>query len=416
MTDTKPPEPQTFMFADDGSVPNNARLPFVVYRRVIDLIGSPDPEQVIENVFRGNGWGDMWRNGIFPYVHYHSMIHEGMGIARGRAKVRFGGNKGAEVELIQGDVAVLPAGTGHQCLWASPDLMVIGAYPQDRQIRPLPRQQGRARQGAANHPAGAAARLRSGVRQAGSAAAALAASLSKPRVTPCPSSGWIEFWDSKHSIYVNARHEAAHFRRIAEDIRAYAPPGGVMLDYGCGEALSADRVAEPVARLILCEPAPNVRVMLGARFAGNDKIAVRKPEDVAIMPARLDRRHRHAFGSAIPERAGARRAAEAVPPPAQAGRAAGAGRRDPAQALDARRRAGAAAIRPAGGLLLGGAAGPRSDLFSPTTGGCANRSAWPATTGAEITAKLEARASRWNPRATNIGHNNKRMTFLAHAR
>ena len=105
MPDTKPPEPQTFMFADDGSVPNNARLPFLVYRRAIDLIGSPDPEQVIENVFRGNGWGDMWRNGIFPYVHYHSMIHEGMGIARGRAKVRFGGNKGQEIELSQGDVA-----------------------------------------------------------------------------------------------------------------------------------------------------------------------------------------------------------------------------------------------------------------------------------------------------------------------
>ena len=43
MPDTKPPEPQTFMFTDDGSVPNNAHLPFVVYRRVIDLIGSPDP-------------------------------------------------------------------------------------------------------------------------------------------------------------------------------------------------------------------------------------------------------------------------------------------------------------------------------------------------------------------------------------
>jgi uncharacterized protein YjlB len=130
MPDTKPPEPQTFMFADDGSVPNNARLPFVVYRHVVDLIGSLDPEPVIERLFRGNGWGDLWRNGIYPYVHYHSMIHEGMGIARGRARVRFGGNKGAEVELMQGDVAVLPAGTGHQCLWASPDLMVIGGYPK----------------------------------------------------------------------------------------------------------------------------------------------------------------------------------------------------------------------------------------------------------------------------------------------
>ena len=110
------------LFSDDGSVPNNARLPFLIYRGAIDLVGTPDPESVIERVFRGNGWGDMWRNGIYPYVHYHSMIHEGMGVARGRAKVRFGGNKGKEIEISQGDVAVLPAGTGHQCLWASPDL------------------------------------------------------------------------------------------------------------------------------------------------------------------------------------------------------------------------------------------------------------------------------------------------------
>jgi SAM-dependent methyltransferase len=97
-------------------------------------------------------------------------------------------------------------------------------------------------------------------------------------------SGWIEFWDTKHSIYVNARHEAAHFRRIAEDIRRFAPAQGVMLDYGCGEALCADRVAEPLSRLILCEPAPNVRFMLAARFAGNDKIVVRKAEDIPFMP------------------------------------------------------------------------------------------------------------------------------------
>ena len=162
------------MFADDGSVPNNARLPFVVYRRVIDLIGSPDPEQVIENVFRGNGWGDMWRNGIFPYVHYHSMIHEGMGIARGRAKVRFGGNKGQEVELTPG--RRLRAAGRHR-----PSMPVGEPRPdgdrhlsEGRQIRPLPRQQGRARQGAGNHPARSAAGVRSGVRQAGSAAAALA--------------------------------------------------------------------------------------------------------------------------------------------------------------------------------------------------------------------------------------------------
>ena len=103
------------------------------------------------------------------------------------------------------------------------------------------------------------------------------------------SSRWIEFWDSKHPIYVSARHEEAHFRRIAEDIRKYAPPGGVMLDYGCGEALSADLVAEPVSRLILAEAAPNVRLMVAARFAGNGKIMVRKTDDVPnLTPGMLD--------------------------------------------------------------------------------------------------------------------------------
>ena len=126
---TRRTAPETFLFADDGSIPNNPRLAFLVYRAAIDLKGSADPETVVEKTFARHGWGEMWRNGIYPYVHYHSRIHEAMALARGRAWVRFGGNFGREIEIEAGDVAVLPAGTGHQCLWASPDLMVIGAYP-----------------------------------------------------------------------------------------------------------------------------------------------------------------------------------------------------------------------------------------------------------------------------------------------
>ena len=124
-------EPLTFLFADDGAVPNN-RLPFLVYRGAIDVARVRDPAAAIERTFAKNRWGHgMWRDGIYPFVHYHSQIHEVLGIAAGKARVRFGGQRGAELEVAAGDVAVLPAGTGHQRLSATPDLLVIGAYPPD---------------------------------------------------------------------------------------------------------------------------------------------------------------------------------------------------------------------------------------------------------------------------------------------
>jgi len=127
-TATKP-RPITHNFADDGRIPNNPLLPLVLYRGGVDLSGSPDPEELIEKTFARNGWGNMWRNGIYPYVHYHSMIHEALGIARGRATVRFGGEQGKDIAVAPGDIVILPAGTGHQCLQQSRELVVIGAYP-----------------------------------------------------------------------------------------------------------------------------------------------------------------------------------------------------------------------------------------------------------------------------------------------
>ncbi len=125
-------EPLTFMFADDGSVPNNPALPLVVYRGAVDVAAARDPESAIEQLFMQNGWGHgMWRNGIYPYLHFHSMTHEALGIARGSARVRFGGERGEEIEVRAGDVAVLPAGTGHQRLSDTAGLSVIGGYPAE---------------------------------------------------------------------------------------------------------------------------------------------------------------------------------------------------------------------------------------------------------------------------------------------
>lgn len=139
MTVVTETRPLTFCFEDDGLVPNN-HLPLLIYRGVID-VGGAEPERTIEELFGRNGWGDMWRNGIFDYLHYHSTVHEALGIACGKGRVRFGGDRGRELEVSAGDVAILPAGTGHQCLSASPDFSVVGAYPPGPKMqitRPTP--------------------------------------------------------------------------------------------------------------------------------------------------------------------------------------------------------------------------------------------------------------------------------------
>jgi uncharacterized protein YjlB len=120
-------EPVAIVFEDDGLVPNNL-MPFLVYKGAVAFDGG-HPERTIETLFRANGWGDMWRNGVYNFLHYHATVHEVLGVARGRARVRFGGDRGKELEISAGDVAILPAGTGHQCLSASADFSVVGAYP-----------------------------------------------------------------------------------------------------------------------------------------------------------------------------------------------------------------------------------------------------------------------------------------------
>lgn len=125
---TRDRKPIALRFKDDGAIPNN-KLPLVLYRGVVNLKDADDPAAVFEQLFAANGWGDSWRDGIYDYAHYHSRIHEVLGIAAGVGRVRFGGDRGKRIVVKAGDVVILPAGTGHQCLGASPDFLVVGAYP-----------------------------------------------------------------------------------------------------------------------------------------------------------------------------------------------------------------------------------------------------------------------------------------------
>jgi len=99
-------------------------------------------------------------------------------------------------------------------------------------------------------------------------------------------SDWRSFWDGEHSIYVNARHKDVHYRDIAEGIVGFVPgPQARVLDFGCGEALHADKVAAAAGEVLLCESAATVRAGMAARFAGNPRIKVCAPEELETRPS-----------------------------------------------------------------------------------------------------------------------------------
>jgi len=122
-------EPRCLWLEPGPDVPNHPELPVLVYEGVVPAERMRDAATFFEECFAASGWGGSWRNGIFAFPHYHSTAHEALGIARGRATVRLGGARGVTVEVKAADLLVLPAGTGHERLASSPDLLVVGAYP-----------------------------------------------------------------------------------------------------------------------------------------------------------------------------------------------------------------------------------------------------------------------------------------------
>lgn len=123
------PNAAVHVFGDDGRFPNNEKLPLVVYQNAVKL-PQQDPAATFEQIFHANEWGSCWRNGIYPYHHYHSTAHEVLGISRGEAAVRLGGDdRGQTFEVRSGDVIIIPAGVAHKNLGSSWDFQVVGAYP-----------------------------------------------------------------------------------------------------------------------------------------------------------------------------------------------------------------------------------------------------------------------------------------------
>jgi uncharacterized protein YjlB len=126
--------------APSGAVPNHPRWPLLVYPGVVAIEGA-DPAAAFEALFDRNGWPSAWRNGVYPFHHFHCDAHEALGVYSGEATVQLGGDDGVVITARPGDVIVLPAGTGHKKLSSRGALGIVGAYPAGQRpdmCTPLP--------------------------------------------------------------------------------------------------------------------------------------------------------------------------------------------------------------------------------------------------------------------------------------
>ncbi len=116
------------LLAAGGAVPNHPHWPLLVYPGAVAIAGA-DPAATFEELFERNRWPAAWRDGVFPFHHFHSNAHEALGVYSGEVTVQFGGDGGIVVTARPGDVIVLPAGTGHKRVSARGALGIVGAYP-----------------------------------------------------------------------------------------------------------------------------------------------------------------------------------------------------------------------------------------------------------------------------------------------
>jgi uncharacterized protein YjlB len=123
---------ETFMFEPHGWVPNNSKLPVILYRHALSS-DRGDLASAFELLFDNNQWPPQWRDGIFDYHHFHATAHEVLGVTDGLAEVIVGGPGGRVFKLSAGDVLLLPAGTGHCLQSFERHFQVVGGYPAGQQ-------------------------------------------------------------------------------------------------------------------------------------------------------------------------------------------------------------------------------------------------------------------------------------------
>jgi uncharacterized protein YjlB len=118
-------ELETWIAPPGDRIPNHPRFAVLLYRGV-DGVAAPDAARAL---LAEHGWGGAWVDGVFDFHHFHSTSHEVLAVVAGRATLELGGPQGRPFDVAAGDVAVLPAGTGHRRRSADGGFTVVGAYP-----------------------------------------------------------------------------------------------------------------------------------------------------------------------------------------------------------------------------------------------------------------------------------------------
>jgi uncharacterized protein YjlB len=116
-----------FYLKDDGTFPNNSRLPVLLYRKVWQL--PLFKVRFIKNKLKKNLWGNAWRNTVIGHHHYHSTAHEVLCAFKGSTSILLGGKNGLIVDMEEGDVLIIPAGVAHKNISPEKIFKCVGAYP-----------------------------------------------------------------------------------------------------------------------------------------------------------------------------------------------------------------------------------------------------------------------------------------------
>src|SRR5688572_18503525 len=104
------PDVLKFFFTDDGAIPNNPRLPVLVYKHALTLANPAALADLVESTYEKAHWRAAWRWGVYDCPHYPSTAHEVLGCYRGSATLKLGGKDGVNFVVEPGDVVIPPAG------------------------------------------------------------------------------------------------------------------------------------------------------------------------------------------------------------------------------------------------------------------------------------------------------------------